>query len=131
MDSLYYKERSAVMRDIGQRLVAIILNLDLNPLDDIQEASIIVAEEIKPSVVIDADTDYVKGMISTFGGEHLIQPFLCKAAGIPLISGVEDLSDFIDGENLILDAIENKTIINPDTEVLEKYRIKKETTCCL
>ncbi len=108
------------MRDIGQRLVAIILNLDLNPLDDIQEASIIVAEEIKPSVVIDADTDYVKGMISTFGGETSHTAILCKAAGIPLISGVEDLSDFIDGENLILDAIENKTIINPDTEVLEK-----------
>ena len=126
MDSLYYKERSAVMRDIGQRLVAIILNIDLNPIEDILEASIIVAEEIKPSDVIDADTDYVKGMISTYGGETSHTAILCKAAGIPLISGVEDLSEFVDGKDIILDAIENKTIIDPDTEILEKYKIKQE-----
>lgn len=124
MDTLYYKERSAVMRDIGQRLVGNLLNIDLNPLKGIVEPSIIIAEEIKPSVILDANTDIIKGVISTYGGETSHTAILCKAAGIPLISGVQELSDYTDGGLMILDAIENKIICQPDEELLESYETK-------
>jgi len=126
MDTLYYKERATVMRDIGQRLIGNLLNIETNPVHELSEPTIVIAEEIKPSILLDADLEMVKGMISTIGGETSHTAILCKAAGIPLLSGVEDLSIFVDGDLLILDALENKIINNPETEIIDKYNLKIE-----
>jgi len=69
----------------------------------------------------------VLGMATEVGGKTSHVAIFASALGIPLVSGVKDLTAKVNtGEQIIIDAIDGNVIINPSEEQLKHYRKKQE-----
>ncbi len=62
IDDEYLKERAGDIRDIGNRLVRNILNMNIVDLGDIQDEVILVAYDLTPSETAQLNLDKVLGL---------------------------------------------------------------------
>ena len=95
-------------------------------LSEIDEPVILVSHTLSPSDTISMPKNLVLGMATEVGGKTSHVAIFASALGIPLISGVRDLTAKVNsGEQIIIDAISGHVITNPSEEQLKHYRIKQ------
>ncbi len=126
-------ERVNDLEDIGNRLIANLMNLGTDDIrlpyvQELEPGSIVVAESITPSLMLQMDRR-VAGIITEKGGVTGHMAILCRDRGIPAIVGAEGaLSAVQNGDDLFLNAVSGTMVVLPDSRdlhVFEKHR--KET----
>ncbi len=122
MEDSYFQERAVDIRDLGNQLKNKLLGSKKNDIDQIEKEIILVADEIQPSIIANADPKWIKGIISKQGSETSHAAIMCKTIGIPFISGIDDLSVLQIDDSIIVDALNNQIHINPDISTLNRYR---------
>ncbi len=96
-------------------------------LSDIQEPVIIATHSLSPSDTIMMPKNFVKGLITEAGGKTSHVGIFAAALGIPAITGVKEITSKINSEDqIIVDGIDGKVIINPSSETVQQYSKKKE-----
>ena len=122
MESPYFRERAADLRDIGKRLLGV-LNIgqpSANPT--FSDESVIVTRELLPSVVAQLDHQAIRGLIVEKGGQTAHATILARELGIPLLINVPDATKRIrGGERLIVDGLAGRVFINPKPPILREY----------
>ena len=94
-------------------------------LSDIDEPVVLVAHTLSPSDTMAMPKNLVLGMATEVGGKTSHVAILASALGIPLVSGVKDLTAKVNtGEQIIIDAIDGHVITSPSEEQLKHYRKK-------
>lgn len=127
LDDEYLKERAADVRDIGKRLMRNILEMPIIDLSAISEKVILVATDLTPSETAQLSLDNVLGFITDLGGRTSHTSIMARSLEIPAIVGTSNATETIKKEDyLVLDAINNKIIINPSDEELEALKAIKE-----
>lgn len=127
LDDEYLKERAADVRDIGKRLMRNILEMPIIDLSAISEKVILVATDLTPSETAQLSLDNVLGFITDLGGRTSHTSIMARSLEIPAIVGTSNATESIKKEDyLVLDAINNKIIINPSDEELEALKAIKE-----
>ena len=114
LDDPYLRERAADFRDIGNRLLKNVLGIELVNLSDISEEVILIANDLTPSETAQINLDKVLGFITDIGGRTSHTSIMARSLEIPAIVGTNDITKCVkNGDMVILDAMNNKIIINP------------------
>ncbi|WP_392561263.1 phosphoenolpyruvate-protein phosphotransferase PtsI [Orbus sturtevantii] len=123
LDDEYLKERAADIRDIGKRLLKNVLGMEIVDLSAIYEPCVLVATDLTPSETAQLNLDMVLGFITDFGGRTSHTSIMARSLEVPAIVGTSNATKKIkQGDNIILDAINNKIYLNPDDKTTEKLK---------
>lgn len=117
LDDEYLKERASDVRDIGNRLLRNIMGLPIVDLSTISEAAILIAHDLTPSETAQLNLDKVLGFITDLGGRTSHTSIMARSLELPAIVGTGNISRQVNnGDNIILDALNNRIYVNPDIE---------------
>lgn len=121
MDDSYLKERAADIRDIGRRLLAQLQKQDHENME-YPDDTILVSEEISPSMLSEIPEGKLKGIVSVLGSSNSHVAILARAMGIPAVMGVADLPyRRMDGLRIIVNGFFGEVITNPSDELCLYY----------
>lgn len=124
MDNEYFKERIKDIQDVGNHLLRALTG-EITSLQNLPEDSIILAEDLTPSEIALIDKDRLKGLILSKGGKTSHTVIMARGLMLPVIVNVEGILDKVGhGERVILDALSGEIVVEPDRELLDKYREK-------
>lgn len=135
VDNAYLKERSKDIEDVTNKLIRKALGIKEIDLSTLTEDTILVSEEIPPSVLLSNNIEHVKGIISEIGGKTSHVAILASTLGIPSVFGIKEISKTLtDGELIYVNGnegfIENNltdTSINAIKEKIKKEEMLKES----
>ncbi|MGN0733934.1 MAG: phosphoenolpyruvate--protein phosphotransferase [Emergencia sp.] len=121
-------QRAADIDDIRTRMLSILTGTELKSLSDLPAESIIVVEELTPSMTARLDKANVCGIVTEKGGKTSHSAILARALGIPAVLSVPGVvSELVDELNVIIDGTEGIVIPDPDNEELAGYREKLDS----
>jgi phosphoenolpyruvate-protein phosphotransferase (PTS system enzyme I) len=126
LDDEYLKERASDIRDIGSRFVKNALGINVVNLSSINEEVILVAYDLTPSETAQINLKYVLGFVTDIGGRTSHTSIMARSLELPAIVGTNDITKKVkNGDALIVDAINNKIIINPsEAELAEANKVR-------
>ncbi|MGN0327411.1 MAG: phosphoenolpyruvate--protein phosphotransferase [Lachnospira sp.] len=126
MDSEAMHQRIADIEDMKNRLIRIMQGaVDIN-LTHLPDNTIIIAEEIHPSVTASMDTEHVVGIVSERGGETSHASILARALEIPAVLSAKDIcSQVNNGDEVIIDGAYGEVFVRPLERTLRIYEKKK------
>ncbi|EKO3478092.1 phosphoenolpyruvate-protein phosphotransferase PtsI [Vibrio fluvialis] len=126
LDDEYLKERATDIRDIGSRFVKNALGINIVSLSDINEEVILVAYDLTPSETAQINLNYVLGFVCDIGGRTSHTSIMARSLELPAIVGTNNITAQVkNGDMLILDAMNNKIIVNPTDAELEEAKAVK------
>ena len=120
-------QRVADIEDMKQRLIAIMQGQKHNDLTKLSDNTVIIADEIHPSMTANMDTEHIAGIISEKGGDTSHASILARALEIPAVLSVKDIcSKIAEGEEVIVDGAYGEVFVNPTPITLKIYNKKKK-----
>lgn len=123
MDDDYMRARSADVKDISNRVVAVLQGRTEGGLDA-DEPVILLANDLAPSETVQLDKSKVLSFVTRLGSTNSHTAILARTMNIPALIGI-DFPEDVDGKMGIVDGYEGKLIIDPPVSVLESYQKKK------
>ena len=120
----YLQEREQDIIDIKNRLLKSLYDdtSSIHTSNEKNQNIILVAEQLLPTDIIQANVNNVKGFIQTSGGITSHAAILANSLSLPMVSGIQTShEDIHEGDYLILDAFAGLVYINPNAEILKKY----------
>ena len=120
MDDEYMKARSADVKDISNRVIAVLhgRKSDHHKAD---EPVIVVADDLAPSETVQMDKSKVLAFVTRHGSTNSHTAILARTMNIPALIGV-NFSDDIDGKMAVVDGYSGTLYIEPEEECLDTYR---------
>lgn len=126
LEDPYLRERGQDIRDIGGRLIRHISGNSSERFAELHEHSIIVAEELMPSDLIEVDHARLAGIITARGGVTSHVGILSRSLGIPAATGVEGVTDLIkSGAHVLIDGERSEVVVEPTAVRTRSHRAKQ------
>ncbi|XBC44427.1 MAG: phosphoenolpyruvate-protein phosphotransferase PtsI [Buchnera aphidicola (Schlechtendalia peitan)] len=123
----YLKNRAIDIRDIGNRLIRNILNLNIIDLNHIQDPIILIARDLTPSETAQIKKNKVLGFITDLGGQTSHTSIMARSLEIPAIVGTGNITEKVNNNDfLILDGINNAIFINPELSYIKQIKKLKK-----
>ncbi len=129
MSDPMFAARSADVRDVGRRVLRILLGLPDTALGSMREPAIVIARDLTPSDTAGLDPELTLGFCTSEGGLTSHSAILARTLGIPAIValGKDLIPNIASGDVLVLDGKNGKLLIQPDEQTIAEYvRIKQE-----
>ncbi len=125
MEDELFRERAADVADVKIGLLADLLGKEVVDLSSLPENSIVVVEELTPSMTADIDKENVAAIITETGGRTSHAAIICRALEIPAVLSVPEATKNIKAGSLcIVDGANGFVIPNPSDAQLSDYREK-------
>lgn len=126
MDDAYMKERAADVKDVSERVLNVLCG-NSSGASVVDEATIIVADDLAPSETVQLDKDKVKAFVTMFGSTQSHTAILARTMNIPaLINTNIELLDEYDGKEAIVDGFTGTVYIEPDEDTVKVMKEKQE-----
>ena len=115
------RERAADVRDLGQRVLANLQEIDDEP-EPYPDEMVLVAEEVTAPMMADFPVERLRGIVSLKGSRNSHGAILADALGIPTVMGAVDvpITD-IENETVIVDGHYGDVFVNPGALLRESY----------
>ncbi len=127
MDDSYLRDRAGDIRDIGRRLLSVLLGA-VEPAITPKGPVILVCGELHPSDLAAIDPSQVRGIAAEEGVGNSHAVIMAKSMGIPMVVGLSGLMRAVGGNDfLILDADSGCLHINPGGKLISQYRRLEES----
>ncbi|MGL5436636.1 MAG: phosphoenolpyruvate--protein phosphotransferase [Lachnospiraceae bacterium] len=127
MDDELMQQRATDMRDIKTRMQKVLLCVESVDIASIPAGSVIVANDLTPSMTAGINPANVTGIVTELGGKTSHSAILARALEIPAVVAVNDfLNQVKDGDFVVLDGSEGLVHVNPDADVIKTYEAKRE-----
>lgn len=125
MEDEYLKERGADIKDVGMRIIKILLGVN-TMAEKMEEEVIIIAEDLTPSDTAQLETDKVLAFVTKDGSRTSHTAIMARSLGIPAVVGMGEglLKEAEDGAEVIVDGTSGEVIFSPDEAVLAEYEEK-------
>jgi phosphotransferase system enzyme I (PtsI) len=124
-DDGYIKERSADIRDVGERIAKNIAGVKELGLSSLPYGTILVAHELKPSDTAQIDKNNVLAFVTENGGRTCHTAIMARSMGLAAVVGADGATEKIkDGDTVIIDGTEGLVFVNPGKAVLDEYNLK-------
>lgn len=118
-----FMARAADIRDVGRRVLRILLGVREHGFSGLLQPSVIVARDLTPADTVKLERGLVLAFCTAEGGATSHVAILAKALRIPAVLGVGDrLLGFQSGETVIVDGEKGELIYAPDEETLQTYK---------
>ncbi len=116
------RERTADIRDVGKRVLEQLITAEITSACPIPDHSILVAEEVLPSLSARLELGRVGALVTERGGRSSHASILARARGITAVAGIDGATTLIKtGDSIIVDGIAGVIFIDPDTAVQRQY----------
>jgi len=126
LDDEFMKERLADLRDVGRRVLHVLLERKRPNLSKLKGKVILVAQQLYPSDLAALDTKHILGLVTETGSITSHTAIMARSRNIPAVVGVQNLiKRAASGETAILDAYKGQLLLNPKPEQIKKYRTKR------
>lgn len=126
MDNEYMKARADDIKDIYQRVMAKIKNVELKNLSSINTPTIVIAKDLAPSDTATMNLDYILGFATQGGGVTSHVCIMARNLGLPALVGADNLLEEVnDNDIIIIDATNGDIYINPDEATIKEFENKK------
>lgn len=127
MEDEYLKERGADIKDVGMRVIKILLGVE-DIAEKMEEEVVIIAEDLTPSDTAQLDTEKVLAFLTKDGSRTSHTAIMARTLGIPAVVGLgeELLTAAENDEEVIVDGSSGKVYFSPDKATKEEYQAKLE-----
>jgi phosphotransferase system enzyme I (PtsP) len=117
----YMRERAQDMKELGQRLLFFLYNMEHEELE-FEEPIILVVRELTASLLASIPKDKLLAVVSIEGAANSHAAILSRALGIPAVMGVALNMNHVNSVLGIVDGYSGFVHISPDAKVLAEYR---------
>ena len=123
----YLRERGSDILDVSHRLIKTLSGHETRDLNELAKNSIIVADDLLPSVTADLNPRGVLGFVTNVGGWASHTSIIARSVNIPAVVGVRGFTERIrSGETIIIDGTTGTVILNPSPETLLFYTEQRQ-----
>jgi multiphosphoryl transfer protein len=128
MEDAHLAQRAADIRDVGLRVQKILLGVDLDPMADVHEPVILIADDLEPSEAAQLQVEKIKGICLKKGSPNAHAAIVSRSLGIPMLVAIGATLDSLTfGETVILDASGGRLILNPgDADIASAHAAIEE-----
>ena len=121
------RQRATDIGDIKVRMLKILTGTpDLN-ISEVPAGTILVAEDLTPSMTAGIVKENVAGIITAVGGKTSHSAILARALEIPAVLSVDGIVDMVsDGMTAVVDGCDGICILDPSQEEVDEYQAKRE-----
>lgn len=123
MDDDYMKARAADVKDISNRVIAVLQGKSEAGMHG-EEPVIIMADDLAPSETVQLDKSKVLAFVTRHGSTNSHTAILARTMNIPALIGVDFDAD-ADGKQAIVDGYSGTVYIEPELAVLDQYEEKQ------
>jgi phosphotransferase system, enzyme I, PtsP len=121
MDDPYLSERAIDIKDLCAR-VLFYLQDKVVVETEYADCTILVSEEITPSMLAEVPESKLKGLISVKGSGNSHVAILARTMGIPTVMGAVDLPyTQLHGKEVIIDGYKGEVITNPSDQIRARF----------
>jgi len=122
MNDAYLSERAVDIKDLGSRILSY-LQTDEQKLHDYPENTILVSDELTPTMLGEVPTEKLLGLVSIKGSGNSHVAILARAMGIPTVMGMVDVPlNQLDDKELIIDGYNGELFACPSDELRGYYQ---------
>jgi len=115
LEDEYFRARAADVRDVGERVLRLLLNKTTEGAHSLPGPCIVVAKDLTPSDTVNLDKTLVLGFCTAEGGPTSHTAILAKALGLPAVVGVgKRVLALTEDTMLILDGEAGEVTVDPD-----------------
>ncbi|HBX36088.1 MAG TPA: phosphoenolpyruvate-protein phosphotransferase PtsP [Pseudohongiella sp.] len=129
MKDPYLRERAADIKDLCSRVLFYLQETERDKPKEYPDHTILVGEELAPSMLMEVPREKLVGMISVKGSGNSHVAILARTMGIPTVMGALDLPyRRLDGRQVIVDGYNGTVYTSPSDQLLARYQevIKEE-----
>lgn len=120
------RQRASDVKDVRDGLLRLLMNIPEGDLSFAQPGTVLVADELPPSVAAQIDPRRIIGIITRKGGTTSHSAILARAMEIPAVLGVAlPPLELLDGEPVIVDGNLGFALISPSEKEISDYRKKQ------
>jgi len=120
----YLRERKGDVADLVGRLKMNLRQDVATPRDllrALEEASVLIADELTPSLAAQVDWTKVRGFATDAGSRTYHTAILARSLEVPAVVGLHEAAGLIQpGQLVVIDGNENEIIVEPDAEALAR-----------
>lgn len=121
------RQRATDVEDIKTRLLKILLGIEDIDLKHLPPKTVIVTNDLTPSMTAELNKDNVAAIVTESGGMTSHSAILSRALEIPAVLSVLNATSTLkDGSNVIVDGINGEVIDDPTMDQQEEYQKKRE-----
>ncbi len=129
LEDEYFRARAADVRDVGQRVLRILLGVAEGDLTYLTTPSIVLARDLTPSDTVRLDKSLVIGFCTAEGGPTSHTAILAKALGLPAVVGLgRSILDLKYGDPLLVDGGRGEVIAFPDEKIIQEFEARRQKT---
>ncbi len=127
LESSYLAERATDIFDIEKRLLRHLLGYRREGIAHLSSPVLVLAHNLTPSETSNLDRHFVRGFVTEIGGPGSHTAIVAEALEIPAVVGTGPfLAEVSGGELVIIDGDKGLVILQPDEEMLARYRHEAE-----
>jgi phosphotransferase system enzyme I (PtsI) len=128
MDDELFAARAADVRDVGCRLLRILLGVPAFSLSGMSQPAIIVAHDLSPSDTASLEPELALGFCTEVGGLTSHTAILARTLGIPAVVGlgVGFMEKVQDDLQLAMDGETGDVILDPERATLRRFEAKHQ-----
>jgi phosphoenolpyruvate-protein phosphotransferase (PTS system enzyme I) len=121
--TLYFKERSGDMIEICEKLISYLYEDDGHVRKFLEPVVIVVLRTFTPSDILSYDKSKIQAVVTASGGKTSHAAILARSYSIPVVSGIQNLSESITpGDMVLVDAEKGAVYVRPQPAVISKYK---------
>lgn len=121
------RQRATDIGDIKVRMLKILTGTPDVNISEVPAGTILVAEDLTPSMTSGIVKENVAGIITAVGGKTSHSAILARALEIPAVLSVDGIVDMVsDGMTAVVDGCDGICILDPSQEEVDEYQAKRE-----
>lgn len=121
------RQRATDIGDIKVRMLKILTGTPDMNISEVPAGTILVAEDLTPSMTAGIVKENVAGIITAVGGKTSHSAILARALEIPAVLSVDGIVDMVsDGMTAVVDGCDGICILDPSQEEVDEYQAKRE-----
>lgn len=126
-DDEFTRQRATDIGDIKVRMLKILTGTPDMNISEVPAGTILVAEDLTPSMTAGIVKENVAGIITAVGGKTSHSAILARALEIPAVLSVDGIVDMVsDGMTAVVDGCDGICILDPSQEEVDEYQAKRE-----
>ena len=121
------RQRATDIGDIKVRMLKILTGTPDVNVSEVPAGTILVAEDLTPSMTAGIVKENVAGIITAVGGKTSHSAILARALEIPAVLSVSGIVDMVkDGMTAVVDGCDGICILDPSQDEIDEYQAKRE-----
>lgn len=120
-------QRTSDMEDVKTAILSELLGIAMPDIHNLPKDTVVVANELLPSVTAAFNKENIVGIITQKGGYTSHSAIMSRELGIPAVLSVENaLEELKNGDTVIVDGTNGVVISNPSKNTLSEYTAKRQ-----